>query len=148
MAESEQNAPKQQPAVTRAANFSVKYASHVHFNTSMFDLTMTFGQFLPTERGDQTYLEQHTSMSVSWLEAKLAALFLVTNIALHEAQFGVIRIPPNARPEFFPKELGDKSIQHSLPALCEQLIRDIAEATRSEQPAPPPQSPPVNKQDQ
>jgi len=41
---------------------------------------------------------------MSWLEAKLAVLFLAVNVAAHEKKFGVVAIPDQILPPFIQGE--------------------------------------------
>ena len=62
---------------TRAQEFLARYANNVNYETSVFDLKIVFGE-LVQPLGKKAFIEQHTSVTLSWLEAKIAALFLAS----------------------------------------------------------------------
>jgi hypothetical protein len=80
----------------RVAPDMVKYyANNVRLETTAFDLTMSFGQVaepLPNKSGD-SYVDLKAEIKLSWLQAKVTAIFLSINVAAHEAQLGAIQIP-------------------------------------------------------
>jgi len=85
---------------SRAENFLARYANNVNYETSVFDLKFVFGE-LVQPIGKTPYVEQHTALTVSWLEAKIAALFLSMNVAMHENKFGTLNIPNGTLPADF-----------------------------------------------
>ena|ERR1039458_42906 len=85
---------------TRAQNFLARYANNVNYETSVFDLKIVFGE-LAQPIGKKAFVEQHTSVTLSWLEAKIAALFLCMNVAMHENKFGTLDIPSGTLPADF-----------------------------------------------
>ena len=74
------------------------YANNVQFQPFAWDLRMTFGE-LDVRKGD-VIIEQHTAMTVTWLQAKLMLYFLGLQVAVHEMSSGPIRIPK----EIFPPD--------------------------------------------
>jgi hypothetical protein len=85
---------------TRAQDFIARYANNVNFETSVFDIKMVVGE-LRQPIGAKPFIEQHTAITFSWLEAKIAALFLSMNVAMHEKQFGALNIPNGTLPPNF-----------------------------------------------
>lgn len=85
---------------TRAQEFLARYANNVNYETSVFDLKIVFGE-LVQPLGKKAFIEQHTSVTLSWLEAKIAALFLAMNVAMHEKNFGTLNIPNGTLPADF-----------------------------------------------
>lgn len=85
---------------TRAQNFLARYANNVNYETSVFDLKIVFGELVQPV-GKTPFVEQHTSVTLSWLEAKIAALFLSMNVAMHENNFGTLNIPKGTLPANF-----------------------------------------------
>jgi hypothetical protein len=79
------------PAFVRDEDFASLYANHVWYELSVWDLKLIFGE-TDQLQGPGTIV-QHTSVSVSWLQAKLMAYFLQVNLAIYENQNGPIRIP-------------------------------------------------------
>jgi hypothetical protein len=80
----------------RQEDFTSLYANNVVYESSAWDFKFIFGEL--DQRQLPNTIEQHTSMSVSWLQAKLMAYFLEANLAIHEADYGTIRVPPNVIP--------------------------------------------------
>jgi len=87
------------------ADFVSRYANNVQVESSSFDVKMTFGildqSALP--KGGTPAVDQHTAISMSWVEAKLLIYFLQLHIAGHEKENGKIRIPDNALPPELPE---------------------------------------------
>jgi hypothetical protein len=83
-------------------NFASSYANNVFFSTSIFDIKMVFGDIVQFPNA-QPYVEQHTAITLSWREAKIAALFLAMNVAMHENQFGALDIPAGILPANFQR---------------------------------------------
>ena len=69
----------------------------------MFDITTTFGEYVQ-RYGKEAIVEQHTAITMSWLEAKLAVIFLALNVAAHEKKFGPLSIPDAVLPPQFKGE--------------------------------------------
>src|SRR5712692_7318013 len=85
-----------------AEDFRSRYANNVFYETSVFDIKLDFGEVMQLP-GQDPYIEQHTSITLSWLEAKLAVLFLAVNVATQEKRFGTIPIPEGLIPSYFQK---------------------------------------------
>ncbi|HEY1219527.1 MAG TPA: hypothetical protein VGF03_11360 [Bryobacteraceae bacterium] len=75
----------------RNEEFASLYANNVQFESSVWDLKIMFGQ-LDQAKGPNV-IEQHTAMTVSWPEAKIAAYFLLVNIIGYQSANGPIQIP-------------------------------------------------------
>src|ERR1700730_1191495 len=71
----------------RADDFVTAYANNVFFETSVFDIKMTFGE-LDQPHEKEPFVEQHTAMTLPWMQAKITALLLAINVAAHEKKFG------------------------------------------------------------
>jgi hypothetical protein len=80
--------------IQRSEEFESLYANSVQFEASVWDLKVLFGQVDQAK----SCIEQHTAVSLSWLQAKIAAYFLVVNILIHQAQIGAINVPPAVLP--------------------------------------------------
>jgi hypothetical protein len=63
---------------------------------------MVFGDIVQFPNA-QPFVEQHTAVTLSWREAKIAALFLAMNVATHENQFGALDIPEGILPPNFQR---------------------------------------------
>ena len=113
----------------RAEDFVSAYSNNIFYETSVFDIKLTFGElFQPPE--EEPFIEQHTSIAMSWLEAKVAALFFAVNVASHEKKFGIMPIPDGILPPFFQKSAEEGKL--SLTKLLDLI---------EERPVPQPESP-------
>lgn len=81
---------------SRSEDFASEYSNNFQFEHSLFDLKLIFGQL--DQSAGKIVVEQHTSMTLSWLSAKLLSYYLQLNIAFHEAQHGKINIPNEVLP--------------------------------------------------
>lgn len=90
------NAPSE--GIVRHEDYVTLYANNVQFQPFAWDLRMTFGE-LDVRKGN-VIIEQHTAISITWLQAKIMLYFLGLQIAVHEMANGTIRIPK----EVFPPE--------------------------------------------
>lgn len=72
----------------RAEDFVVRYANNVYFETSLWDLKLTFGQL------DEGAVVQHSAVTIPWAQAKVLMYFLEANLRVHEAKNGRIKLPP------------------------------------------------------
>ena len=92
--EHEQKSEKQ--GFVRHENFESWYANNVQFFPSAWDLRMVFGE-LDMRDGD-AIVQQHTAMTVGWVQAKLMNYFMSLQLGVHEMTQGKIEIPPGALP--------------------------------------------------
>jgi Protein of unknown function (DUF3467) len=74
-------------------DFATRYANNAHFETSVWDMKMTFGQ-TDASVGPNVVI-QHTAITIPWSYAKVVMYLLQVNIAAQEAEFGHIEVPPN-----------------------------------------------------
>jgi hypothetical protein len=116
----------------RAADFRTTYANNVFFDLSNFDMKLTFGQIERSPEG-VPYIERHSSVVMSWLEAKIAALFFVINIAEHEKSHGIITLPPEIMPPF----LGQEDANLPITKMIETAIASRAEMKAKQEPKEP-----------
>jgi hypothetical protein len=80
---------------TRDEDFVSLYANNTQFESTLWDLKLTFGQVdLANSK-----IEQHTSMVLPWPQAKLAAYYMLVNVTIHQANNGLIYIPPAVLPK-------------------------------------------------
>jgi hypothetical protein len=84
----------------QSENFASGYANNVFFSTSIFDIKLIFGDIVQFPNAEP-FVEQHTAVTLSWREAKIAALFLTMNVAMHENQFGALDVPVGILPPNF-----------------------------------------------
>ena len=85
--------PKPPTAIekTQAEDFRNTYANNVHFETSVWDLKLTFGQ-LDQRFGPQSIV-QHTAVTLPWPQIKIMSYLLQVNLMVHEQLNGRIRVP-------------------------------------------------------
>jgi hypothetical protein len=108
----------------RTEDFASVYANNVQFELSAWDLKVIFGVL--DQRGSKIAVEQHTSVTVSWLQAKLLNYFLEINLAIHEVEHGKIKVPELALPPVFPPppaHLADNPVAKTMCELANK-IRD------------------------
>ena len=79
----------------RTEEFESLYANNTQFESTLWDLKLTFGQVDLA----QSAIEQHTSMALPWPHAKLAAYYMLVNVTIHQANNGLIFIPPSVIPK-------------------------------------------------
>jgi hypothetical protein len=85
------------PITTRRhENYENWYSNNVHYQQSEWDLKMVFGQLDWT--GQNYEVEQHTAITMAWLQAKLMLYFLSVQVGVYEMTHGKITIPINAMP--------------------------------------------------
>jgi hypothetical protein len=90
--------PQQITDIVRHENFESWYANNVQFYPTQTDLKLVFGEMdWPTGK---PIIQQHTAMTVTWLQAKIMHYFLVLQLGIYEMQNGKIAVPP----ALFPPE--------------------------------------------
>jgi hypothetical protein len=70
------------------------YANNVNIGWTHFDVRMVFGEVVDVLAG-KIVVENRAQITVSYLQAKLLAIFLGQAIAQHENVFGEIKLPPD-----------------------------------------------------
>ncbi len=115
----------------KSPNFLSVYANHCTFEGSHFDLKLILG--ILDQQGVNVEVEQHTALTVSWIEAKLIAYFLQVQIAVYEEQNGKVKIPKDALPGVLPplpEELKDdptaRKVKETLEKMREEFIANNA----------------------
>jgi hypothetical protein len=74
----------------RDENFVTLYANNITFEAAIWDLKMIFGQL---DQRDKIVVEQHTAITIPWLQAKLLIYLLQVNVSVFEAEHGKIQVP-------------------------------------------------------
>ena len=82
----------------RDDEFASLYANNVHFESSVWDFKLLFGQLDQSQGTDQTVIDQHTAVTIPWLQVKLMAYFLTINLTFHQNRNGLIQVPPGVLP--------------------------------------------------
>lgn len=80
----------------RQKDFKSLYANNVQFEISSWDLKLIFGQVDQT-RGPN-FVEQSAAVTLPWAQAKIAAYYMIANIAIHAANEGPIKVPSGLTP--------------------------------------------------
>ena len=88
--------PIEKPDFTRGQDFVSLYANNVQYEPSVWDLKIVFGE-LDQSKGPSA-VEQHTGITLSWMEAKIAAYFIALHILAYQAKNGLIQIPNSVMP--------------------------------------------------
>lgn len=114
----------------RTEDFIPLYANNVQFEQSAFDLKIIFGELNQSQ--SKVRVEQHSSVTISWAQAKLMAYYLQLNIAGYETQMGKIKIRedlvPVAIPPLSPEQEKDPKIREFFDiakGLREQFIASL-----------------------
>ncbi|SRR6266852_9691935 len=82
----------------RGEDFESLYANSVYFQPSEWDLKLTFGEVDNDLKDNRVFIEQHTSIAVPWLQAKLMSYYLGLQVAAYEMEHGPIKVPPTLIP--------------------------------------------------
>src|SRR5712691_11009839 len=91
----------QQPTFKRSDDFVSRYANHVRFEATVFDLKVLFGQTDLSEAPKETVF-QHTAVTIPWPEVKLAIYYLTSQLIAHERENGKVLVPPSQIPPELP----------------------------------------------
>jgi hypothetical protein len=74
--------------------FASRYANHVWYELSEWDMKLIFGQVdQGAGAGGARVVDQHTAITIPWMQAKLMIYFLQINLAIHEGLSGKVGIP-------------------------------------------------------
>ena len=98
--------------IRRSDDFYQTYANNIQLEISAWDLKIIFGT-LEQHEGKVT-IEQHTAVTIPWMQAKLLIYFLQINLAAYEAEAGKVKILPRLLP-MAPPPLSQE-MQSNLPA--------------------------------
>jgi hypothetical protein len=88
-------------------------------------LKLTFGEVDNDLKTGQAFIEQHTSISLPWLQVKIMHYFLTLQLGVFELSHGPIPVPVGVRPP-----VPDPSIVGTDPA--NQAVFDFIAKTRAE----------------
>ena len=122
--------PAKTPKIERSKDFVSLYANHVQVEQNAFDLKLLLGE-LDQSQGT-VRVEQHSSVTFSWMQAKLLAYYLQLNIATYEFQNGKIQIRkdlmPVEIPQLLPRQQKDPKIRELwdlIKSLRNQFVSNI-----------------------
>jgi len=101
--------------IRRVEDFIARYANNVHFEASVWDLKLLFSEF-QQPLGEMAFIQQHTAITIPWVQVKLLTLMLQLNIIAHEAENGTISVPAHILPPIAPPgpEITDPQIRAML----------------------------------
>jgi len=91
---------KPEQTFTRADDFSISYSNSILFESTAWDLRLTFGH-IDQATGTVT-VKQDRAVTIPWPQAKLAIFWLRVHVAAAEAEVGT-KIP--IRKDLIPQEL-------------------------------------------
>lgn len=93
----EESGPRsEQSYYRRGEDFESLYANSVYFQPSEWDLKLTFGEL--DNKDGVAFVEQHTSIAVPWLQARLMHYFLTLQLEVFEMYHGKIKLPASLLP--------------------------------------------------
>ncbi len=84
----------------RSEDFSSVYANNVQFQPTAWDLKLVLGEL--DQQGGRVTVEQHTCVTLPWLQVKLMNYYLGLNLAIHELQHGKIKVSNDLLPPVPP----------------------------------------------
>jgi hypothetical protein len=82
---------------SRSEDFANKYANHVQFELSVWDLKLVFGQL--DQSLAQNAVVQHTAIALPWPQIKIMLYLLQINLAVHEQLNGRVHVPGGVIPD-------------------------------------------------
>jgi hypothetical protein len=85
---------------------------------------MTFGE-LRRDADGSSFVEQHSMITMSWMEAKAVALLLVLNVAAHEHENGAIRLHPAIIPPSLTTEEGALPLTELADIFVSRFVQDV-----------------------
>jgi len=95
--QAEEQTQDQTLRLQRHENFENWYANNVQYHPSEWDLKMIFGQ-LDWPDGKTLVVEQHTGITVDWIQAKVMLYFLTLQVAVYELSHGKLQVPASVIP--------------------------------------------------
>jgi hypothetical protein len=111
--------------VERAADFSNKYANNIYFESTPWDVKLTFGHV--EQATDPVAIKHDFAVTIPWPQAKLTLFWLRLHVETAEAEIGV-KIP--IRKDLLPAELPQQESEQDDPTM--KKFREIYERLRSE----------------
>jgi len=118
--------PPDKAPIEKVEDFVTGYANNIQFEPSAFDLKMVFGELSQT--GGEVKVEQHTSITISWSEAKLFSHYLHIQIAGYELQNGKIQLPKNVlpvEPPAVPPDYPDKEAAEAMREMVSKMREEF-----------------------
>ena len=115
--------------IKRIEDFVSRYANNVNLEISVWDLKLLFSE-LQQPSGEPAFIQQHTAITIPWLQAKLLMLWLRLNIVAQEATHGKILVPPQLLPSISPPgpEITDaqaRAVAETVYNIFQQFVTDM-----------------------
>jgi len=114
----------------RIDDFISLYANNIQIEQTAFDLKLVLGE-LDQSQG-KVRVEQHSSVTISWGQAKLLVYYLQLNIAGYELQMGKVKVRedlvPAPFPQLSPEQEKDPKIRelfNILKSIREQFVSNL-----------------------
>jgi hypothetical protein len=85
--------------LNRGPNFVSTYANNIQVESSAIDCKLVFGEL--DRFSIPPGVKQHTAVTMTWAETKLAMYYLRINLAIYEAEHGNVQIPEGLIPPIF-----------------------------------------------
>jgi hypothetical protein len=117
--------PPASQQVEKAADFTTKYANNIYFESTAWDVKLTFGHVEHT--ADPFVIKHDFAVTIPWPQAKLTLFWLRLHVELAEAEIGM-KIP--IRKDLLPAELPQPESGQEDPAM--KTFREIYERVRTE----------------
>jgi hypothetical protein len=122
--------PEQPPAPLQATfqrsdDFVSRYANNAQYESFASDFRIVFGQSQMISGAE--VIEQHTAITVAWMQVKLAIYYLQVNLAAYELQNGPVKIPSLLIPPPFPEQPPDQIKSDPMAARALAHLREIRE---------------------
>ena len=92
--------PTAQPKIERADDFTTRYANNIYFESTAWDLKITFGHV--EQATGQVVIRHDFAVTIPWPQAKLAIFWLRLHVEAAEAEVGA-KIP--IRKDLIPADL-------------------------------------------
>lgn len=97
----------QEPIFERTEDFISRYSNNLRFESYGSDLKLIFGE--SDQATGKEIIEQHTAITLSWQQVKLAIYYLQLHLVLYESLYGLVKLHPVAVPQAFPDEVPEAS---------------------------------------
>lgn len=107
----------------RSEDFSSVYANNLVFEASVWDLKVILGEL--DQRGGKIAVEQHTAVSIPWVQVKLLCYWLRLNLEIYEMSNGKIHIPQGVRPPVPPEPESKDAQNMALFELAKRLHQEF-----------------------
>jgi hypothetical protein len=124
-------ARKQKPSTpevsfTRTVDFVSRYANNIRVEPYATDLKVLFGQ--STQEPGKEVIEQHTAITLSWAQVKLAIYYLQVQLVVYEMQTGrPVMIHPVLMPAPFPEKVPDEAANDPHAEETMKRLRELRE---------------------